>query len=265
MPRQLAVESSKQQELQLDSSWTLLSSQKSNAKYFTSDRLNNVYTVSPSDELTKTETTGLGRKFAFSKPELGNLTYVDATNPFNILLFYRDHSTVLILDRTLTQLRKFDLFNLELEDINILAASNDQNLWIYDQSNSRIKKIDQNLVLLHQSDEIRNLVKVDSEPTHIIERGNRVYYNDPNVGVLVFDAFAKFERILPIKHLDFFQVQENHLIGKTLKGYIKYELKANAQSLVNLPIGVSNEAVVEIQSNVYFLLDKGYLKILKKG
>src|SRR3954471_3752167 len=67
---------------------------------FTTDNIGNIYTIKE-DELIKYLPSG--KFFArYSNLRLGNITYVDATNPLKLILYYRDFQQLVFLDNQLS-------------------------------------------------------------------------------------------------------------------------------------------------------------------
>lgn len=77
------------------------------------------------------------RIFSFSNVDLGEISQVDASNPFKILLFYKDFNSVLILDNNMNELSERLDFTGETQFNNVLfvANSSQNNIWLYADDN----------------------------------------------------------------------------------------------------------------------------------
>jgi hypothetical protein len=77
------------------------------------------------------------RTFSFSNFDLGRISQVDVTNPFKILLFYKEFNSVIILDNNLNELSERIDFTQETLFNNVLfvANSSQNNLWLYADDN----------------------------------------------------------------------------------------------------------------------------------
>ena len=83
------------------------------ATFVSVDALQQLYIATAEGELYKYDKTG-EILFEYSNDRLGNIGVVDATNPFNILVYYPDLATVILLDRTLSEIKEINLFSLAI-------------------------------------------------------------------------------------------------------------------------------------------------------
>lgn len=78
------------------------------------DSYNSLYTITDM-VLNKENTSGV---FRFTDFQLGNITSVDIINPFNVVVFYADTNTALLLDNKLSLIKRIN-FNLLANIANI--------------------------------------------------------------------------------------------------------------------------------------------------
>jgi hypothetical protein len=68
----------------------------------------------------------------------------------------------------------------------------------------------------------------------MVERDNKVYLNDPAIGVLVFDIFGSYEKTIPVKGLKKFQILQDQIVyfeNNQLSSYNSFTLEKKALSL----------------------------------
>lgn len=77
--------------------------------------------------------------YQYKNVSLGKITRVDFQNPLQIVVFYNDFNTVILLDNQLNETKKID-FNLLSEAVNIdaIALSSQNQLWFFDAISSKI-------------------------------------------------------------------------------------------------------------------------------
>ena len=77
------------------------------------------------------------REFSFSNFDLGEVSQVDVSNPFKILLFYKEFNSVIILDNNLNELSERLDFTKETQFNNVLFVGNSSqnNIWLYADDN----------------------------------------------------------------------------------------------------------------------------------
>jgi len=99
-------------------------------KFIGFDSYKNLYTT---EGMVLYKTGPLG-KFEFTDFTLGNITSVDIINPLNVVLYYQQSNTVVLLDNRLTEIERIN-FNTLPPFINSSKVSNagGNRLWVFDQ------------------------------------------------------------------------------------------------------------------------------------
>jgi hypothetical protein len=77
--------------------------------------------------------------FEYKNVSLGKITQVDFQNPLQIVVFYNDFNTTILLDNQLNETKKIN-FNHLSEPVNIgaIALSSQNKLWFFDTISSKI-------------------------------------------------------------------------------------------------------------------------------
>ncbi len=236
----------------VDSSYTLLNTIAIKAKFFTTDKLSQIYVVTEQNEVIKYDSDGK-ELFRFNNNTLGNLKHIDVTDPMNILLFYPDYMTVLTLNRTLNKTGEYDLINLNLIEVNAIGMSNDNNIWLYDEVTFKLRKIDRNGQIVLESDDLNMFLAYTPKPNFILERENSVYVNNPQTGILVFDIYGKYIKTLDFKGLDDFQVVNKQLIFRKNEKLMSFLLQPLILQNIVLPADIKKEDKIRIQKNKLFV------------
>lgn len=236
------------------------------ARFITSDKLQQCYVVTSKNELIKYNSEGTVL-FKFNNNRMGDLEWVDATDPFNLLLFYPEYLTVITLDRTLSATGEYPLYDLNLVEINAIAMSNDNNLWLFDQTSSQITKVNRQGKVLSESGNQNLLLGSKLQPNFMVENNNLLYVNDPEKGILVFDNFATYIKTIPIKGLQRFQIltlpSGQHLIFEEADKIYAFHLKSLLTEEVKLPCPFVSGDQIRVQKDVLFLLKSGWLYFYK--
>jgi hypothetical protein len=99
------------------------------------DNQQNNYSIK-SNVLTKKSQT---KTYQYNNLSLGKITKVDFQNPLEIVVFYKNFNTVVLLDNQLNEIKKID-YNLKSTQLNIeaVALSSQNQIWIYDSITSKI-------------------------------------------------------------------------------------------------------------------------------
>ncbi|NJK83250.1 MAG: hypothetical protein HC912_04970 [Saprospiraceae bacterium] len=191
---------------------TLLFTLEQPMKQLQVDALQQMYVVSEDNRLIKYDSTGQ-QLFLFSNALLGDLKQVDATNPMNVLLFYYDYQTIVLLDRTLTKAKELVLWDLDLVDIQAVALSSDNLIWLYDRNNFRLLKINSEGKILLESANLAQLTTASLQATHLQEHNGKVWLHDPDFRNFYFLIYlANFLQKIDIRGINALQLIGSQLI-----------------------------------------------------
>lgn len=233
-----------------------------NAHYFSTDKLQNLYLVSPKNEVVKHDK--IGREiFRYNNNRLGDLMLIDANNPFKIGLFYPELGNFIFLDRTMTEVGNFRFYDYNFIQIDAVALAADNNIWLYDKLDFQLKKINQRGKIVFESGDLSLTINRPLSPNFMVEREQQIYVNDPTLGILVFDVFGQFEKILEFKGLTEFQVLNGQLIYFQNGKLQAFNLQSLLTQEVKLPEGVGEDAEILVQKNRMYILEKGALQVFE--
>lgn len=176
----------------------------------------------------------------------GKIGMIDVSNPMKILVYYPDFMTVVIVDRYLVPINTYNFFELGYQNVSAVASSLDGRIWFYDNIDFRLKKVDEGGKVFRESQQLNIVLEETPNPTFMIERDNKVYVNDPNTGILVFDIFGSYEKTIPLKGLKKFQILQDQIVyfeNKQLSSYNSFTLELRSLTLPDT-VNVTN-AVLE--------------------
>lgn len=222
------------------------------ARLMTTDEMGNVYLVRGDNSLIRYSQDG-DSTGNFRSIQNGDLSWIDATNPLRILLFYADFSKIILLDRMLTPKNELDLKTIGIFNAPAVGISVDGRIWVYDFNNARLKKIDDQLNATNTSNDMRIESGTVPEPTCMIEREGKVYLCDAEQGIYTFDRFASFINTLEIKGVSRMQAFGSQLVyrrGDTLNAY---DLKSLSLKVIPLPHTADLVDVRIERKRMYFL------------
>ena len=203
-----------------DTTFQTIDSLPIQATFLTTDALHQIYIATEEGEILKLAKDG-EKLFEYNNRRLGRVSSIDATNPFNILVYYGDLATVVLLDRTLSPLKEINLFDLNIFEAQAVGLSNDNHIWIYDPIAAQLKKINKAGDILFQSRHLKQVIKSTLNVSSLLERNNQLYLNDPSKGIFVFDTFGQLQQQVPIIEVQHFQLLQGQFIY--LKdGFIQY-------------------------------------------
>ncbi|MGH1335562.1 MAG: hypothetical protein ACRBFS_05485 [Aureispira sp.] len=221
------------------------------AQWMEVDKMQQLYLLVGDNDLQKYDVKG-NLLCRFNENNLGPISYVDVSNPFRILVYYDDYTTVIFLDRTLSEIQRHDLSHLDLPQVEALGTASDNNLWLFDNNSYTLKKLDQKNEVLVESLDLNLLLPEALNPVRLLEANNRVYLNSPNLGVLVFDLFGNYIKTIPLLDLDYFQWYEGQIFYTQDKKLQAYHLLSFQYKNIELPILEDNlEQLCLAQDRLY--------------
>lgn len=206
--------------------------------------------------------------YAFDNNLLGEITYVDVSNPFGPLVYFADFELILLLDRTLNEINRFDYRSSNITGSGRAVARNfDNGIWLYDLGDFRLKRIDPSGRIDQRSDDLSRLLNTFEPPHQLIVQDGKLYAYFPGRGIAVFSNYGRFlhwraedlavETILP---------DQRGGVGWYQKGL--YYLLAATDQRHELPLptaGIPKDRVISAQpqADYWLILSNEGLIILK--
>jgi len=235
------------------SSFTLINTYDTKANSIAIDNFGSFYSAA-NNSVLKFSNDG---KFLYRYEEFkyGKIGMLDVNNPMKILVFYPDFMTVVIVDRFLAPINTYNFFELGYQNISAVASSTDGRIWFYDNIEFKLKKIDEGGKIFRESQPLNVVLEQAPNPNFMMERDNKVYVNDPAIGILVFDIFGSYEKTIPVKGLTKFQILQDQIVyfdNRQLNSYNSFTLEMKSLSLPDTT-GVLSAAI-----------EKDRLSIMKK-
>jgi hypothetical protein len=171
---------------------------KISAKFIQTDNLGNLYVVTQTNQLNKYGRNGklLG---TLNYNYTGSITQIDASNPMQIFVFYRELNKVIYLDNNMAYRGEIDLNKANVIQATSIARAYDNNLWVFDLGDLQLKKINDKSVVEQTSGNVRQYVNNDVAVCGVHDNNDRVFVIDSINGILLFDVFGSYLKTIPIK------------------------------------------------------------------
>lgn len=196
-----------------DSSFTLVRTFKGDISDAAMDPIGNLYILSSNGGIRKYAANGDSVGVYNAVRNFGKLTSIDVSNPLRILLFYKDFSTVVILDRFLANVATINLKTINILQPTAIGLAYDNAIWIFDEYDNKLKKIDQQSTLLFETPDIRTALNQSLAPERIINDNGLVYLADTISGIFVFDNYGAFKRRIPVTNWQSIAINQNHIVS----------------------------------------------------
>lgn len=195
--------------------FSFIKSIPSHAKFFTTDKLGNFYLIE-NYEIKKFDPDG-NFLSSYNYKNLGSIEYLDATDPFKIMLFQPEFLKIRTLDNKLTIQREVDLNHLTTLGLPRLACvADDGNFWIYDQQSQRLIKIEPDGKVLLTGNAFSQYISGELNFKNLTATEYWLLMSDADSSTLVFDKFGNYFRSMPTA--DFMSCQANGNLLYFLRG-----------------------------------------------
>jgi hypothetical protein len=227
-------------------------------QYMTTDVLGNLYVITNGNRLYKLNANGDSAGVFNDVKKYGNPAYIDVSNPLKVIVYYRNFSTAVILDRFLSHRNTIDFRKLQIFKLKAIANSYDNQLWVFDEQDFKLKKVSDDGRLMQESADLR--IVLDSVPSvlHIVDQDNLVYLYDPEKGFYIFDYYGAWKNRIPLLGWTNVAVSGKKIYGFTGNILQMYELNTLQQQSVVLPEYMIRSQSIRISmGKLYLLTDKG--------
>jgi hypothetical protein len=191
----------------------------------------------------------------------GKITRIDATNPLKILVYYREFTTVIELDRFLNIVNTVDLRKQNILQARAVTLAYDNNIWVYDELDAVLKRIGDDGSLVDQTTDFRQLFDSVPEPTIICDQGGLVYLYDPAKGVYIFDHYGTLKTHLDLRGWQDFDVIGKNILGRDDQRLYRYE--PGTLNMLEEPIAPAYQGAthIHITPTVLYVLKKTGLEV----
>ena len=226
-----------------------------NYKDFYADNFGNVFLVSLNNQVKKLNQQFDSAGVFNDIRRYGDIYKLDVTNPLKILVYYRDFTTIVILDRFLNVRNTIDLRNAGIMQAKAVAQSYDNNYWVFDELNGKIKKVDDNGTVLLESPDLRILFAYEYNPQYITDTDGALYLYDTKKGWTIFDYYGAFKKRVDVTGWKDVSVNRNVLRGLDSCCLQNYNVTTFAQQQVPAGAALLNAVKIQQQLNRFFVLN----------
>ncbi len=211
---------------QKDSLLSLIPDQTIKGKFegFTTDNLGNIYLINTSNQIKKLNDKGDSIAVYNDVKRYGNISFIDASNPLKLLVYYKDFATVVVLDRLLNVRNTIDLRKQDIFQVQAIATSYDGAIWLFDEQNSKIKKIDDYGKVIMESNDFRMIFDEPPQPQLLFDRDGQLYLYDVTKGIFVFDYYGAYKNRYSFKdYTDLQIIDKNTITARNTEYLILYK------------------------------------------
>ncbi len=217
------------------------------AKSIKTDRLGNLYIIQDAKIIMYNKSGDSLR--AFNSKKYGEITYIDVTDPYKILVFFKDYNLLLFLDNYLSENGPtIDLQELGYDQVSFACQSRAPGIWVFDPLRQKVLRLDESFKEIHESINLAQWFSQKIEPNFMLEFNNQLFLFDAEKNQLLqFDHFATFQKKLQL---------EAEIPSQILPGFVHY-LSAEEMCKKDLLLGEKNCAIKPKSTLKNLLIERG--------
>jgi hypothetical protein len=209
------------------------------------DSFNNTYTINGMDVLKN----GPLGSYRYTDFQLGNINSVDIINPMNVVVFYGDTNTVVLLDNRLNAIERVN-FNSVLEFANITAARNagGNKVWVFNADS-------QQLELYNYRTATKRIISlpISEIVTHQTSNFNYYYILTPT-SIKVYTIFGGIVKTIPFENGEkLIQHRDTVII---LKENSLYKISENKEEVVALKTPEISIQDLQLSQDFLYIYDR---------
>ncbi|HRW62887.1 MAG TPA: hypothetical protein P5132_05335 [Bacteroidales bacterium] len=223
----------------------------------TTDGFNKLYMVS-NNTLLQFDLENHTQKF-FTHSITGRISGIDATDPFRILVFYKDFNQVLFLDKNLAPIVSPIFLNqLGFNHVVSVCQSVNGGFWGFDQSLQQLFYVDKSLNQSKKSSSLYDIIdqKSDLGQVYIAEKNDYIYLSIPEQGIFLFDNYGTYIKMFPVKEISYFQIIDDKIFYSHNNKLMYYNTADFEQGEMELPIKVFDRVLISNKRIVVTTEDK---------
>jgi len=186
---------------------------------------------------------------------------VEAQNPWKAILFYKNYSTIVLLDKYLNVLSSINLRKQNIFQVNALTTSYDNNIWLYDEQDNKLKKIDDSGNNIFETVDFRLLFDSVPSPQRIIDSDGFVYLYDPEKGLYIFDYYGSFKNKLPFLHWTDIAVIDKEIYGFDKENLYRYNPPFPDAKKYTLSPELQDNNSIKVNNHRIYVLKNQQVKI----
>jgi hypothetical protein len=163
---------------------------------------------------------------SFNSQRFGKIEYLDTSDPYKLLVFFKDYNIILFLDNYLSENGDpVDMQSIGLDQVTLACHSREGGFWVFDQIRQKLLHLNDNFKITHETVNFNQWFGRRLEPNFLVENNNQVYLNEKSSGIYVFDHFGTYMKKIPLENLDQPQVLGGSINYTSNSEFCSYKMK----------------------------------------
>ena len=199
--------------------------------FIQSDRFDNIWVVNNSEVVCFNKQ--LKKIGSYSNILFGNPFYVDALDPFRIIVFYQATQSVAILNNAVAEIAKpVRLREKGVGDASLVCRSSRGGFWVLDRASWEILYFDSGFNSTGEK-VIPDIMFSGSKPLFMKEDNGILYLAFQGKGICRFDSFGAKMGDIPVEIDDYFTFFDGSIVYRTKGRIFQYNLENNRINIID--------------------------------
>lgn len=187
---------------------------------------------------------------------------IQAGQSLRLFGFYQAAQQFQYFDRLLTPSPLYDLPDEDNSFYSHASPSSDNGIWLWDASRLALKKYNPALDEINLTNSVHFYLKKDHNISQLQEYQNRVYLNDSQHEIMIFDLSGNYIQKLPVTNIEHFSFYRNELYWLKDGILYFYHLYNMRRRQMKLP-GPDTAQFVVLAENYLYLLTEAEMWIYR--
>jgi len=228
---------------------------------FAVDNLGNIYVLNKDNQLKKLSPNGDSLAIFNDVRRFGKVSSIDVTNPLKIVVYYREFTMIIELDRFLNIVNTIDLRKLNILQAKAVGLAYDNNVWVYDELDAKLKRIGDDGSLVDQTTDFRQLFDSTPDPSVLRDQGGYVYLYDTIKGVYIFDHYGALKTHIVLPGWKDFDVLDKSMLGRDAHSFFRYQQGSLDIQEELIPAYALDARLIRIMPSAIYVLKKTGLEV----
>lgn len=226
----------------------------------------------PLDQLIVTTPQQIVKKYSisgellceFSQQSLGKIAWIDAKDPLNTLVFYKNAQTLVFLDKSFYPVGDIQFANFNFIEISLLTLGNDKNIWVYDTGFQKLFKLTRQGKIEIETSPMSIVYKTIPVFEKIWVNSNGIYLFDKKYGISMFDLFGRFIKTFPLSEVNEIEEFSDFFYFKKDGGFWKINLQGGDPQPLQIGIEFeTSESNIKLGDKFFFISTNNEIKAFK--
>jgi len=221
------------------------------------DAIGYLYILDANDQLSKFDTSG-HLLYQVVNNNLGQVHSIDAGNPFKTMMFYRDQQTIVLYDKTLSEIQRIHLVDWGLNDVTAVCLSPNNSIWLFDGMNKVLMRMSEKGDPVFTSDPFDIIRPGAVRPNFIGDADHFLVLGETSHPVSVFDDFGNYLYSEDLAPNGLFSVSRNMVITNTNSSISRYDISEHRMlEPIFIQENIEEKRVYLSRNKVFVTDDKG--------